>query len=267
MYKERIGTPDESHKFLLDNQFIHKGYRLYFNSIQKISKSIFMLHNETVNIWTHALGSLLFVYILFLFIFSTDYSSNSLHYKEYISSLHSDFIDTKYSIQNKLFELIEEIKKVEVDGIMKSCDETMNMVLFMLDRHENSYDIPLQDVSRWPLLIYILSVVVCLVCSSVFHIFNAQSKFIKSFVITLDYIGISILICGSFFPPIYYIFYCNESLIYFYLISIVLASAIVFILISLISTFKQPYFKHFKNFSFLGLGLLGLVPIVHMSYL
>ncbi|KAK3049326.1 hypothetical protein LTS18_012790, partial [Coniosporium uncinatum] len=41
-----------------DNHYIVSGYRPASNSYSKSASSIFYLHNETVNIWTHLLGSL-----------------------------------------------------------------------------------------------------------------------------------------------------------------------------------------------------------------
>lgn len=45
----------------LDNVHIQHGYRKNFDTLGKIMRSIFMLHNETVNIWTHLLGGILFI--------------------------------------------------------------------------------------------------------------------------------------------------------------------------------------------------------------
>ena len=39
------------------------GYRIHFNTPKLCISSIFKLHNETVNIWTHLLAFLLAVYI------------------------------------------------------------------------------------------------------------------------------------------------------------------------------------------------------------
>lgn len=38
------------------NNFIHRGYRINFFKKRHILKSLFMLHNETTNIWTHLIG-------------------------------------------------------------------------------------------------------------------------------------------------------------------------------------------------------------------
>lgn len=43
-----------------DNHYIHSGYRAASNSFKDSIASLGYLHNETVNIWTHLLGSLAF---------------------------------------------------------------------------------------------------------------------------------------------------------------------------------------------------------------
>lgn len=46
-----------------DNPFIHSGYRAN-KSYKKLLLSIFMIHNETFNIWTHLFGLILFFGLL-----------------------------------------------------------------------------------------------------------------------------------------------------------------------------------------------------------
>lgn len=48
-------------KYLLDNEHIHTGYRIGFNSFTKILRSLFMIHNESVNVWTHLIGVMIFL--------------------------------------------------------------------------------------------------------------------------------------------------------------------------------------------------------------
>lgn len=50
--------------FLVDNEFILRGYRINFNTKRKICRSLFLLHNETVNVWSHILGVLAFIGLL-----------------------------------------------------------------------------------------------------------------------------------------------------------------------------------------------------------
>ena len=53
---------DELPHWRRDNHFIHTGYRSTSNSYQKSFWSIFYLHNEFVNVWTHLLGAILFTF-------------------------------------------------------------------------------------------------------------------------------------------------------------------------------------------------------------
>ncbi len=69
LIKEYIGHISEAHHFILDNEFILKGYRINFHSCKRISRSLCMCHNETINIWTHIIGAtltILFMFMVFL---------------------------------------------------------------------------------------------------------------------------------------------------------------------------------------------------------
>ncbi|KAL1876479.1 hypothetical protein Daus18300_002723 [Diaporthe australafricana] len=51
---------DELPDWRKDNAFIHTGYRPTSNSYRMSFGSIFSIHNETVNVWTHLLGAIIF---------------------------------------------------------------------------------------------------------------------------------------------------------------------------------------------------------------
>ena len=58
-----------------DNIAITHGYRINFNNPKKIIKSLFMVHNESVNIWTH-LCSAIFILLLILYLLTLSFSSS-----------------------------------------------------------------------------------------------------------------------------------------------------------------------------------------------
>ncbi|CAF1361484.1 unnamed protein product [Adineta ricciae] len=60
---------DHSHlpHWLLDNEFLISGHRPPMPSFKQCFASIFRLHTETVNIWTHLLGTLFFIVIAIYF--------------------------------------------------------------------------------------------------------------------------------------------------------------------------------------------------------
>ncbi|OQS03287.1 adiponectin receptor protein [Thraustotheca clavata] len=61
---QRLGQLDElelhEHSFLAHNPFIRSGYRLHYHSPLHCLKSLFQLHNETWNVWSHLVGAMLF---------------------------------------------------------------------------------------------------------------------------------------------------------------------------------------------------------------
>ena len=59
-----IGTYEEADEYMLHNNYIMTGYRINFDSYGKIIRSLFMIHNETINIWTHLIGGLIFLYLV-----------------------------------------------------------------------------------------------------------------------------------------------------------------------------------------------------------
>jgi hypothetical protein len=60
-FKTFIGHMLMAPNFLIDNEYIKMGYRINFNTKKKILKSLFLLHNETVNVWSHLLGVIAFI--------------------------------------------------------------------------------------------------------------------------------------------------------------------------------------------------------------
>ena len=63
--KERIVNYEKADIFMRDNEIIIRGYRINFNSGRKILKSLFILHNESVNVWTHLIATILFISLFF----------------------------------------------------------------------------------------------------------------------------------------------------------------------------------------------------------
>ena len=46
---------------MIDNEHVWSGYRIGFNTKRKIVRSLFMVHNESVNVWTHLIGAICFI--------------------------------------------------------------------------------------------------------------------------------------------------------------------------------------------------------------
>lgn len=262
-YKERIGQLDDYHKYLMDNEFIVHGYRLHFNSVKKILKSLFLFHNETINIWTHLIGALIFLILSFYVLFSGEFSTSALHYETYLTQLRDEFIQTKETIFTSLESLSIELQNSE--QFQSALEASQAQIKKLLLIHEDSYEFPLQDLAKWPLLIFIMSALICLTCSFTFHLFSAHSHKMKICMNSLDYAGIDILILGSFYPPIYYLFYCEPIWIYIYLGAISVLGLFV-LMITFSSNFQEPHFRWFRGVVFLLLGLCGVFPMAHIAF-
>ena len=59
-----IGELKDCPEFMRDNEYILGGYRIGFNSKRRILRSLFMIHNESVNVWSHLIGATLFVLLI-----------------------------------------------------------------------------------------------------------------------------------------------------------------------------------------------------------
>ncbi|KAL7673414.1 hypothetical protein ACOME3_008273 [Neoechinorhynchus agilis] len=49
-------------KWMKDNEYLHRGYRPPLPSVRACLASVFRLHTETINIWTHLVGCLIFTF-------------------------------------------------------------------------------------------------------------------------------------------------------------------------------------------------------------
>ena len=78
---------DELPEWYQDNKHIIRGYRSWNRNYLYYLKSILKCHNETLNIWTHLLGSIIFI---FLTIYTFRYNFNL--YSEYLGDTISMFL-------------------------------------------------------------------------------------------------------------------------------------------------------------------------------
>jgi len=54
--KPHIGVKEEANSYMVTNRWILNGYRINYDSWKETLKSLFQIHNETINIWTHLIG-------------------------------------------------------------------------------------------------------------------------------------------------------------------------------------------------------------------
>lgn len=71
--KARIVGIGEVPEWLIDNLYLVSGYRVDFQRKRDLFKSLFMKHNELLNIWTHLIGGIIFICLLVHVCFNLDY--------------------------------------------------------------------------------------------------------------------------------------------------------------------------------------------------
>ena len=107
-YQMHLGSYEEAPKFLQDNEYIKNGYLLHCNTFNKILKSFLILHNETINIWSHLLGAIFF---LCLILYTSIYITNI---KTQIAKIRIDSSFVAYKakeLKNESNDIMENIYK------------------------------------------------------------------------------------------------------------------------------------------------------------
>ena len=98
----RIGTYEEAEKFIQDNEYIKGGYLLNCTTFKKTFKSLLIIHNESVNVWSHLIGAIFFFFLIW---YTTIFITNL---QTQVSNIRSD----ASSVANKAKELKEDYPDV-----------------------------------------------------------------------------------------------------------------------------------------------------------
>ncbi|KAL1853537.1 hypothetical protein VTK73DRAFT_9004 [Phialemonium thermophilum] len=102
----------------------------------------------------------------------------------------------------------------------------------------------------------------CLGMSATFHTLCNHSPEVATWANKLDYSGIVFLIVGSYVPALYYGFFCLPRLMMVYLAMIVLLG-LCCLVVSWFDHFRTPAWRPYRALIFVGLGLSGVVPVIH----
>ncbi|KAH7241560.1 mPR-like GPCR protein [Fusarium tricinctum] len=182
-----------------DNAFILSGYRQSQNSYAHSFRSLFYMHNESVNIWSHLLGAIVFL----------------------ASAAYVDrVVRPRYASASS------------TDVLVFAC--------------------------------FFGGAVVCLGMSATFHTLLNHSATVAKWGNKLDYTGIVALIVGSYVPALYYGFFCLPNLMTAYLwVICILGTGCG--LVSWIERFRTPTWRPYRTAMFIGLGVSGVVPVIHGS--
>ncbi|KAK4344380.1 hypothetical protein RND71_037474 [Anisodus tanguticus] len=221
-------------EYMKDNEFIMNYYRANW-PLKEAFFSIFRWHNETLNVWTHLIGFILFMVL-------------TIANAEHISQL-ADFMT--------MF-----IRNSPTSG---DANISHNSKVFSQGQHLQ-LDITLSESATneatWPFYVFLAGAMFCLLSSSICHLFSCHSKKLNLFLVQMDYVGITIMIITSFFPPMYYIFQCSPHWQIVYLTGITILG-ICTIITLLFPVFSSGKYRLFRAGLFMSMGCFGIFPAIH----
>ncbi|EQC30711.1 hypothetical protein SDRG_11470 [Saprolegnia diclina VS20] len=164
------------------------------------------------------------------------------------------------ALQHSLSDRIHKLQSHLSPSVHRSLLQGLNHLDEALGHLENELG---HQVPTWPMAVFIASAIVCLSCSATFHLLYVVNRQIYFFLSRMDYAGIAVLIAGSFYPLIYYSFYCHPLLRTFYLTTISVLAGATFAM-SLIPKFSTLEYLYIRTCIFIGLGLFGVIPVTHL---
>ncbi|KAH9031630.1 HlyIII-domain-containing protein [Lactarius pseudohatsudake] len=112
-------------------------------------------------------------------------------------------------------------------------------------------------------MVFLSSAAFCLFCSAFFHMASSHSKEVAVRYNTLDYSGIIVLIIGSFYPCLYYGFFCEPYYKLCYLL-LFTAAGLVSAYFVLSPEYRGPTGRHARTKVFISFGLCGVLPVSHL---
>ncbi|XP_044470245.1 heptahelical transmembrane protein 4-like [Mangifera indica] len=280
--------------YLRDNEYIVGHYRSEW-PLKQILFSIFTIHNETLNVWTHLIG-------FFIFLALTIYTAMKvprvvdLHSLQHIpevlknTDLHKLRLELSTCLPSlpnmpNLHKLREELKTTlpsmdllpslsgwHVMEHLYNClperffhgNNTEVCVLRTVKEDVANIIAPLmvRPITRWPFFAFMGGAMFCLLSSSICHLFSCHSERLSYIMLRLDYAGIAALISTSFYPPVYYSFMCSPLFCNLYM-GFITILGIATVLFSLLPVFQNPEFRSIRASLFFGMGLSGVAPILH----
>jgi len=146
---------------------------------------------------------------------------------------------------------------------MASCILFLLFAVYLIVFSEFSNGLTIKDKLIFG--VYFLSVILCLGFSFIFHTVSCHSRKVSKLFSKLDYLGITLLISGSFISCFYFMFYCNTKLQTFYLLFVFLFSMMTSV-VCLYEKFSEPKYRTIRASMFLLFGCSGVVPVIHYIY-
>ncbi|EMC92723.1 hypothetical protein BAUCODRAFT_37623 [Baudoinia panamericana UAMH 10762] len=112
---------------------------------------------------------------------------------------------------------------------------------------------------------YFLGAVLCLGMSATYHTICNHSPAVAKFGNRLDYIGIILLIWGSFIPSIYYGFGSEPGLVRLYW-AMITSIGVGTLAVVTLPRFRSPELRPVRAAMFVAMGLSAVFPVIHGAW-
>ncbi|GAQ89129.1 hypothetical protein KFL_004890120 [Klebsormidium nitens] len=248
--------------YLQDNEFIRHYYRGEM-PLKHAALSLFKVHNETLNIWTHFLGFLLFVALTIYTWRTLPLPRPSLpHIPSFVDLLHlrQHFPTISHALEMADLPHLRSLLTTMGDGVSATLEDFAVAAQALLAG--KGVGVPQLVVTRWPFFVFLAGAMTCLLSSATCHLLACHSHRTSAIIWRFDYCGIAVMVATSFFPPVYYSFLCDPLWRYMYLIGISVIG-LCCIAVSLIPTFQTAKWRTFRASMFAGMGMAGIIPCLH----
>ena len=264
--KPHIGVKEEATSYMVTNRWILNGYRVNYDSWKETLKSLFQVHNETVNVWTHLVGFLVCL-VAFLIMTFAKVVSDPLSLRENAKSLlilaqQQDVPE----LPSMDFGYIES-QRAEFNVFLATMEQLLRADQIESGEVERSYFFDYkraEAVNTWPLIAYLITAMFCLGCSTVCHLCYVKSPRISKIVSNLDYWGIAILFLGSSYPFISYKYACGPYIFWRYtFMCIITLLTVACMVLTVKSAFVKPVPRAIL---FTAFGASVLIPTVGLVY-
>lgn len=133
-------------------------------------KSLFMIHNETVNIWTHLIG---FIVVFFLIFEIIAYEMETTHVmgKSLIQDLIEPFKASSESIPQISSKMMCEMMKEGFEEGESGYD--CEGFEFNQERKMKPFS---DEIPTWPVMVMLVGSAICLACSATFHLIYQMNE-------------------------------------------------------------------------------------------
>ncbi|XP_025669006.1 heptahelical transmembrane protein 4 [Arachis hypogaea] len=261
--------------YLRDNEYILGYYRSEW-PLKQIFLSIFAIHNETLNVWTHLIG-------FFLFLFLTIYTAMKAPMVD-LNSINLHEMMGKSDLNKIRLELLDCLPKLPNMPDLLKLKHELSASLYPLDFLGSGWNamqvlsnclpeqysfnamkgdmVSMEPITRWPFYAFLGGAMFCLLASSTCHLLSCHSQRLSYIMLRIDYAGIAALIATSFYPTVYYSFMCNPFFCYLYL-GFITVMGIATIIFSLLPFFQKSEFRKYRATLFFLMGFSGIAPIMH----